>query len=142
MSAVPVHVERVGVTVHEIVAGNDLPRKLGMGRIDARVDDRNHDVRAALGDVPGRRGRHEAQAILLSDEGVVRRPLDCAHVVRFGILNTRAARVVRGHSRRIGVRIVVHAVDVPDPDVVSGRNASLIGLLCQPRDADYLVPLA
>jgi hypothetical protein len=104
--AVAIVVEAVAATAGAVLAGihPHVGREVGMGRVDAGVDDADHDVRKPRADVPGLRGVHVSvrkprrtvhglarvlQAPELREEGIVRRPGRAQEVVRLRVANTR-----------------------------------------------------
>ena len=145
MGAVPVVVGRVVVVVGEVVAGgDDLGGEVGMGHVDARVEDGDDDLGVALGRVPGGRrldvgaGRHlrldaradvedaaaVAQVVLVVQEiGVVGDVGQAGPVVGPGRLDVAVA-AEHGQGLADGnARGGVHAVDADPGDPADGRKA-------------------
>ena len=145
VGAVPVVVGRVVVIVGEVAAGGDhLAGEVGMGHIDARIEDGDDGLGVAPGHVPGGRGldvgagRHlrldaradvedaaaVAQAVLVGQEiGVVGDVGQAGPVVGPGRLDVAVAAE---HGQGLGDGNAgrgVHAVDADPGDAVDGRKA-------------------
>ena len=65
-------VTRIGVRVHEVVAGHQRSAEIRLVRIDAGVDDRDDDPACSAGDVPGLGEPRDAETDLQRPVAVVR----------------------------------------------------------------------
>ncbi len=115
--SVPIPVAGARIVADQVVAREQLGCEIGMSRVDARVENGDHDARAPRRDGPGRGGTDHRQVPLVGEIRVVgarRQPLVGLDELHLGPFRER-----RGHGpqRRGG-----------DPNTVDVQAANLLDL--------------